>query len=276
MNDKTDNPVEYDNLEDILGEEEEEETTETGEEEEEDAPAGEEEEEEKPEGEDDEFRFAEDDTRVPEKFRGKTPFEVLESYSNLEAHVNQKAIEIAKSMLPGGQSPDKKSVDDTKDLEDDFGLTEEQMKAMTPKQFLAHVNKTITERAQKIVSETLQRTTDMQSTVRKDIRAATKAHPHLKTNKEYRENVLDIIEAAKARGNNMTLAEACKVADKRMGIKPGEAPADGGTPKPKKKVRTAVETTDGPTPGKNDTEEDEVRKGILGSQSTNGLGGLGI
>lgn len=272
----TDNP-EYENLEDILEEgAEEEETTETGEEEEDAPKPGEEEEEDEPE-EKDEFRFADDDERVPEKFRGKTPFEVLESYSNLEAHVNQKAIDLAKSMLPGGQDPNRKSVTDTKDTEDDFGLTEEQMKAMTPKQFMAHVNKTITERAQKIVSETLQRTTDMQSTVRRDIRAVTKTHPHLKTNKEYRENVLDIIEAAKARGKNLTLAEACKTADKRMGIKPGAAPAgDDPAPKPKKKPRTAVETTDGPTPGKNDTEEDSVRKGILGSQSTNGLGGLGI
>jgi len=175
MSEKPDNPVDYENLEDVLEEgAEEEETTETGEEgEEEEAPeTGDDDEEEEEQPEDG------DDPRIPEKFKGKSAAEIAEAYTNLEAHVNQKAIDIARSMLPGGQKPDAKSVQDTKDMEDDFGLTEEQMKNMSPKQFLAHVNKTITERAQKIVQETLQRTTDMQSTVRKEIREVTKVHPH--------------------------------------------------------------------------------------------------
>lgn len=275
MSTETDNP-DYENLEDVLEEEaEEEEESETGEEEEEeDAPAGEEEEEDKPA--DSEFRFP-DDEKVPEKFRGKTAYEVLESYSNLEGMVNQKAIEIAKSMLPGGQKPDEKKANEEElDIQKELGLTEAEMQKMTPKQFMQHMNKLITTRAQKIVRDTLQQTTDMQNTVRKEIREVTKVHPHLKTNKDYREAVLDIIEAGKARGKDVTLAEACKIADKRMSIKPGEAPAGGEEEKkPKKKPRTAVETTDGPGGDKVDTEEEAVKKGILG-QSTNGLPGLGV
>lgn len=277
MNQPTDNPVDYENLEDALNEEaaEEEETTETGEEEEtEETPAGEEEQE-KPAGE--EFRFPDNDPRVPEKFRGKTAFEVLESYSNLEGMVTQKAIEIAKGMLPGGHKVDeKKAGEEEIDIQKELGLSEEEMQKMTPKQFMMHMNKLITTRAQKIVQDTLQQTTEMQNTVRKEIREVTKAHPHLKTNKDYRETVLDIIEAGKARGKDLSLAEACKIADTRMGIKPGQAPAgDTTTTTTKPKPRTAVETTDGPGGGKVDTEEDAVKKGILG-QSTNGLPGLGI
>ena len=276
MNTTTDNP-DYENLEEILGEEEEVEEveTETGKEEEEEEAGeegkeGAEEEEEKEEAP--EFKFADDDERVPEKFRGKTPFEVLESYSNLEGMVNTKALDIAKQML-GGKKPDEEAAKDG-EVEDDFGLTEDQMKAMTPKAFLAHINKTITERAQKIVTDTLSRTNEVRNTVKTEIRTVTKAHPHLKTNPDYRKIVLDTIEAAQNRGEKLTLTDACKQVDKAMGIKPG-APAKDPA-KPKKKPRTAVETTDGPGGGEDDSEEKKVQDGILGAQSTNGGPSFGV
>lgn len=254
----TDNP-EYDNLEGVLDEEEapeEEEDTETGEEgEEEEAP--EPGKEEKPE----------DDARIPEKFKGKTAAEIAEAYTNLEAMVDQKAMQKAQELL-GGLKPNNKAVPE---VEEDLGLTEEQMAKMTPKQFLAHINKTITERAKKIAQDTFNRTNEVRTTVKNEVRETTKNHPHLKTNPNYRSIVIDMIDAAAARGEKLTLKEACKKADEAMGIKP--EPAKPAVVE-KKKPRTGVEKVTGADAEPVLDDEDQVKAGILGAGARIGLGGL--
>lgn len=255
-----DNP-EYENLEEILDEAPEEE-------EEDDAPAT---------GDDEEAVEVDEeeqpDKRIPEKFKGKTAAEIAEAYTNLESHVNTKALAIAKDLM-GGKAPSKDAAKKN-EVEDDLGLTDEELKNMSPKQFLQHINKTINDRATKIASETITRSTSTRENVRKEIRDVTKAHPHLKTNDDYKNIVLDMIEASNARGEQLTLKQACAKADKAMGIKPAAPAADPA--KPKKKLRTAVETTDGPGIKPETTEDDDVRARILGGgKSPGGLKGLGL
>lgn len=259
---QNDNP-DFENLEEELDDEEEEEL----EEEEEAETVEEEEEEDKPQT----TVQKDDDPRIPEKFKGKTAAEIAEAYTNLESLVNTRAIEIAKGLMDG-KMPSKEAIKNNEKEEDDFGLTEEELKNMTPKQFLAHVNKTITERAQKIVSDTMARTTEVRSAVKKDVAEATKAHPHLKTNKAYRDVVIDMIDAAQARGTKLTLKEACKKADEAMGIK--VEPAKPEVVVPKKKPRTGVEKVQGTDGEPVLDEEEKVKAGILGAGARVGLGGL--
>lgn len=253
------------NLEDLFDEEEEQEEEEssTVDEEEEEEIEEEEEEDKKPEK-------VEDDPRIPAKFKGKTAAEIAEAYTNLESHMNTKAIEIAQQLL-GGQKPNKDAVKEN-EVEDDFGLTEEELKNMSPKDFLNHVNKTITERAQKIVADTMARTTEVRTAVKRDVRDAVKVHPHLKTNKQYRDIVIDMIDAAAARGKHLSLKDACKRADEAMNIKAEPAKP----PEKPKKPRTGVERTDGVQGDDNLDEEDKVKAGILGGHKSTGLGGLGV
>ncbi len=261
----TDNP-EFDELDTALNGEEdiEDEDTETGEE-------GEDDEETPAPGTDDQQLPAPTDPRIPKKFEGKTAAEIAEAYTNLEAMVNTKALEIAQNLM-GGKAPNKEAVEQN-EVEDDLGLTEEQLKNMSPKQFLQHINKTVTEKAKKIVADTLARTTQVRATVKAEVRDVTKNHPHLKTNTQYRSIVLDMIDAAQARGEKLTLKDACKKADEAMGIKV-EPPKPAAPAAPKKKPRTGVETvigTDGDTPL---DDEEQVRAGILNAGARGGLGGL--
>lgn len=260
----TDNP-EYDDLDKALEEEDapEEDDTETGEEgdEEEEAPAP---------AEDKSKEVEKPDARIPEKFKGKSAAEIAEAYTNLEAMVNTKALEIAQGLM-GGKKADPETIK-KHEVEDDLGLTEEQLKSMSPKQFLAHINKTITERAQRIASETFQRTNEVRTTVRNEVREVTKTHPHLKTNPKYREIVIDMIDAAQARGEKLTLKDACKKADDAMGIK--VEPAKPAEPAVKKKPRTGMEKVVGTEDTEVLDDEEKVKQGILSAGPRVGLGGL--
>ena len=270
MSKETDNP---ENLGDMLEEEldNEEQPSETGEEEEEEEEeeeAGKEGEEEQEEG--DEQKKEEDDSRIPEKFKGKSAAEIAEAYTNLEGMITQKAMNLAQTMM-GGKKPDEEARKKAEE-EEDIGLTDEEIKKMTPKQFVQHMRKLTDQRAQKIVADTIARQNEVRTNIRREIKAATKDHPHLKTNQQYRSIVLDIIDARKARGETITLKKACEEADSALNIKPEDKPKVNT-----KKKRAQVETTDGPAGKKDLDDEEKVKAGILGaSQSTPGLGGLGV
>lgn len=243
--------------------------------EEESSEAGEDE-----EGDDDKDEDEEDDGEefvLPEKFKGKKPEEIAKAYTNLEKSVERLAMKRAKEILAkaGTQRPKGKAKTDdelAKDLEKmDFSK-------MDPKEFARWTLQQIDARAVKKAQEIYDQSNQVRGAVSKEIREATKAHPHLKENAEYREVVISLIEAAAARGDTMTLKAACQKADKAMGIKPGEKKDDkDGKGGEKKKPRTGVEKPTGTDSDPNKTEEDKIKESIMGGgKSTGALGGLGV
>lgn len=274
--------------EEILDEEEVEEENDAAEDEEEDSDSAdekdEEETEEEDESEDDEKGGDEDeeekdekkngdkkDIELPEKFRGKSTKQIIDMYTNLEGMIADKALKMAGDFL---KKKGLKAVDEDKkeNEEDEFdlGLTDEQINKMSPKDFGKHLNRKITEKATKIAQETLERSEEVRGNVKREIAEATKTHPHLKENKEYRDVVLSIIEAANAKGEVVTLKSACEKADRALGVKKEEK-------KEKKPLRTAVEKGEGGDESKPLSDEDKVLKGIVNAGKNNSfLGGLGV
>lgn len=268
-----------------------------GEEDEEDSPEEEEEEsedeEEDGEESDDEDEDAgdEDDDdedgefKMPEKFKGKSAEEIAKAYANLEKNVDARALKKAQDLLQKGGGLKKK--DGTKPTKQELDDFEEELKKMDftkmkPAEFARWMNQRIMVQATKVAQGIFERSTQLKQSVSREIAEATKAHPHLKENENYREIVISMIEAAAGRGETMTLREACKKADKAMGIKPG-APKkkegdddDGGEGKPKKKPKTGVEKPEGGAGGKEKTDEERVKEGLLSGGSSAGLGGLGV
>jgi len=211
---------------------------------------------------------------MPEKFKGKSPEEIVKAYQNLEGMVGQKALEMAQAFLTK-QGIKAKPEDGKKKEDDEFdlGLTDEEIAKMTPKEFARHMNRKITEKATEIARDAIERSNEVKTNVAREIKAATKLHPHLKTNKEYRELVLDIIEAGNAKGKVITLKEACEKANKALNVKPGESKADEGD---KKKKKPAVEKQDGSDGKPMKTEEQRVKEGMMNAGSSTFLGGLGV
>lgn len=217
---------------------------------------------------------------MPDKFKGKTAEEIAKSYTELEGMIGDKALEMAQSFLSKKGIKAKKEDAENKDGDDeefDIGLTDEEIAKMSPKEFARHLNRKITEKATEIARNAIERSNEVKTNVSREIKEATKAHPHLKENKEYREIVLSIIEAANAKGKIVTLKEACEKADKAMNIKPSEKKDDAGADGKKKKPKTAVEKQDGSDGKPVKTDEDRVKEGMLNAgQSTGFLGGLGV
>lgn len=264
MNQPTDNPT---NLEEMLQEEDDiqEEDVATGDEPEEDEPEDQEE-----------------DADIPEKFRGKTVKDVVQSYTELERSmhfkVQEEALRIAQQLMQG-KPVDPNAAKEEED-EDDLGLSDEQISKLTPKEFIKLVNKNAIERAQRMVSKTITQQNTMLDSVRREIRDVTKEYPEIKTNKNFRNIIIDMVDAASARGQKLSLKDATKRAADALGIKPGEA-APAAEDKPaapvKKKLRTAMERPRGTDGEQNKTDDQIVKEGILnaGKKST-ALGGLGV
>ena len=217
---------------------------------------------------------------MPDKFKGKTAEEIAKSYTELEGMIGDKALEMAQSFLAKKGIKAKKEDAENKDGDDeefDIGLSDDEIAKMSPKEFARHLNRKITEKATEIARNAIERSNEVKTNVSREIKEATKAHPHLKENKEYREIVLSIIEAANAKGKIVTLKEACEKADKAMNIKPSERKDDAGDQGKKKKPKTAVEKQDGSDGKPVKTDEDRVKEGMMNAgQSTGFLGGLGV
>jgi len=218
---------------------------------------------------------------MPDKFKGKTAEEIAKSYTELEGMIGDKALEMAQSFLAKkgikAKPEDGKKKDGEDDEDFDIGLTDEEIAKMSPKEFARHLNRKITEKATEIARNAIERSNEVKTNVSREIKDATKAHPHLKENKEYREIVLSLIEAANAKGKIVTLKEACEKADKAMNIKPSERKDDAGADGKKKKPKTAVEKQDGSDGKPVKSDEDRVKEGMMNAgQSTGFLGGLGV
>lgn len=267
-----DNSAEGEEEEDNSPEEEEEEGAEEGEEEEES--------EEGEEGEEGEFV-------MPEKFKGKSAEEIAKAYANLEQNVDARALKKAQDLLQKGGGLRKK--DGTKPTKKELDDFEEELKKvdftkMKPDEFARWMNQRIMVQATRIAQGIFERSTALKQSVSKEIAEATKVHPHLKDNENYREVVISMIEAAAGRGETLTLKQACAKADKAMGIKPGapkpkdkeEGEEGEEEEQPKKKPKTGVEKPEGGGGSKEKTDEERVKEGLLSGGSSSGLGGLGV
>ena len=257
----------------------EEEESESEPEDEEEKEEGEEDEEEKSEDEDEEEGEEDDEEFVmPSKFKGKSAEEIAKAYANLEKNVDARALKKAQDLLQKGGGLRKK--DGTKPTKEELNDFEEELKKMDfskmkPDEFARWMNQRIMVQATRVAQGIFERSTALKQSVSKEIAEATKVHPHLKDNESYREIVMSMIEAAAGRGETMTLREACKKADKAMNIKPGEKKEEEGEEK-KKKPKTGVEKPEGAGGGKDKTEEERVREGLLHGGNSSGLGGLGV
>lgn len=219
------------------------------------------------------------DESIPEKFRGKSPEDVVKSYVELERMIGRKAEELAEGILKEkGIQITKEQKQDVKEVVEEIDFSKIDFTKMTPTDFakwmIGEVDKRAEAKARHIVSQT----STTQETVRTEIAAAQQKHPHLKENQEYRETVLAFIENASARGETLSLEDACQKVDKLMGVKPAEVVEK--KPEEEKKVikRTGMERSSNNDSGQNADEDERMRQGIMGAggAARGPLGGLGI
>jgi hypothetical protein len=223
-----------------------------------------------------EYVLPNDDT-VPEKFRGKTPNDVVQSYVELEKMITKKAQEIAQGMINNnGQNITPEQKKDVKDIIEDVDLTKVDFTKMKPEDFarwmFGEMDKRVEARARHIVTQT----STVQQSVQQEVVDAQAKHPHLKDNGEYRETVIAFIENASARGETLSLEDACQKVDKLMGVT-ATPPEKKEEPKPNPVKRAGVEKTKPGDGASNLNDEDRVKQGMLsagGGKSP--MGGLGI
>lgn len=260
--------MEKDNLKPI--EEMEEETQE-------EEATGSEENEEQEEETQDEYTLP-DDESIPEKFRGKTPKDVLQSYVELERMIGKKAETLAEEMLQQrGISITKEQKKDIKDVADDIDFDKMDFTKMSPKDFAKWMLGEVEKRAEAKARHIVTQTSSLQHSVQNEVKEAQEKYPQLKTNEEYRETVLAFIENASARGETLSLDAACQKVNKLMGVTEQKKEEKEEVKKPNPVKRAGVEKAKPVDSGENMDEEERVKQGMMsagGGKSP--LGGLGI
>jgi len=258
-----------DNLREELGEDtpEEVETPETPETDVEETP--EEDEPETPETpEDDE----EDDKDIPEKFRGKSAKEIIASYQELEKLIGQRALGKGERKDLKDAGLGRKDLGNMEDMQKIVAETD--FSKMDAKQFAQWMVDVTDKRATERAREIYQTASTVQNAVRTEIEEATEKFPLLKSNREFRDLTLSVIEADASRGTTTPIIEAAQKVSAMIGVQKKEEDAKKNA---QTRKRTAVETTQGGDGGKKDTDEERVLKGMLGGGKTaSPLGGLGI
>ena len=125
----------------------------------------------------------------------------------------------------------------------------------------------------------MQERSAVQQSVAQEIREAKKDHPLLKTNAEYRELVLALIDNAAQKGVHMPLKEACAKVDAFSGTAKGETTTTEKERTRLKKAKAVVERGGGSSASPDDGKGAETKRlesvfGTGGSKSP--LGGLGV
>jgi len=230
--------------------------------------------------------------QVPEKFKNKTREEIARSYTELEkmrqkdlATLEEKAKQKAEEIAGLEQSGKKKEVVEAKgdlaQIEEDIdkAIDGADYENMDPKSYAKFLVKNIRKMAEAVAADRYSTEQNLRSRIKDEIRDVTKLFPILadETKPEFRELVLDIIGASKAKGKDISLEEATEKAAKAMGITKGEPAAPEVPEETKKEVKKpkAIEKSQ-PTAieGDNESEEDAVKKGIMGAGYNGSLGGL--
>jgi hypothetical protein len=178
-----------------------------------------------------------------------------------------------------GEGDDKKREKETDKKKTKVGKIEipsnEELSKMSPAQFAEWVIKHI----QSQVDSTVQERSAVQQSVAQEIREAKKDHPLLKTNAEYRELVLALIDNAAQKGVHMPLKEACAKVDAFSGTAKGETTTTEKERTRLKKAKAVVERGGGSSASPDDGKGAETKRlesvfGTGGSKSP--LGGLGV
>ncbi|MFA4846105.1 MAG: hypothetical protein WC654_06125, partial [Patescibacteria group bacterium] len=201
----------------------------------------------------------------PERWHGKSREDVIREIESMEGKKGK------------GEGDDKKKETDKKKTE--VGKIEipsnEELSKMSPAQFAEWVLKHI----QSQVDSTVQERSAVQQSVAQEIREAKKDHPLLKTNAEYRELVLALIDNAAQKGVHMPLKEACAKVDAFSGTAKGETTTTDKERTRLKKAKAVVERGGGSSASPDDGKGAETKRlenvfGTGGSKSP--LGGLGV
>lgn len=213
-----------------------------------------------------------DDSEIPEKFRGKSAKEIIASYQELEKLIGQRALGKGerKDLKDAGLGrKDLGSMEDMKKI-----IAETDFTKMDAQQFAQWMIDMSDKRATERAKEIYQTASTVQQAVRTEIEEATTKFPLLKSNREFRDLTLAVIEADASRGTVTPIIEAAQKVSAMMGVQKKEEDAKKNA---QTRKRTAVETTQGGDGGKKDTDEEKVLKGILGGgKKSTALGGLGI
>lgn len=210
-----------------------------------------------------------EDEDLPEKFKGKSKKDIAQSYIELEKLIGSKG---------GGITEEKKeelrdrgfTEKNIKDLE---GIKKELDKVdfntVDPRQFFGwafeQMANIATNRAQKVFDES----SKVKESVRKEIHEAEKEYPILKENNKFRNMVKSLIKSERADGNEITLIEACKqVAELINYKKPTEINRKA------KQADLAIEGGDSGLESEKDTEEERIKKGMIGGGKVGAFGGI--
>jgi len=276
-----------DNLKEELGEEEEVEETEEAEEsddeEESDEEADEEEgsdeeeeesgDEEEDSGDDEEEDDEEDDEDIPEKFKGKSAKEIIKSYQALEKLMGQRNLTKQERKDLKELGFDRKDVDGMEDMKKIVEGTD--FTKMTPQEFATWLLEQSNKQAETRAQEIYRNASTVQQAVKTEIGEATDKYPLLKSNKEFRDLTLSVIEADAASGKMTPIIEAAGRVAKLMGAK---EKSDKKKTTKKLRKRTAVEQKGSGSGAPKKTDDQKVLEGILGAGDKGGnpMGGLGI
>ncbi len=208
-----------------------------------------------------------------DRWHGKSREEVIKNYEELEQQSTQQ-----KNKKPDDK-PEPKKQESKKESGDELGVpSDEDLAKMTPKDFAQWMIQTVS----RMVEKTYDTRGQVKDAVRGEIRQVQKEHPLLKTNQEYRDLVLAMIDTAAKKGTVLPLKEACSKVDGLIGKVKGEDGENKVSDEDKarlKKAKAQVERGAGaPTsPGEDKGAEQKRLESIFGTgRSKSPFGGLGV
>ncbi len=172
------------------------------------------------------------------------------------------------------EDPEKPETQQAKTDEPEIPADEELAK-MTPKGFAEWMIKTVG----KMVEKTYDTRSKVKDAVATEIREVQKDHPLLKTNQEYRELILALIDTAAQKGTVMPLKEACAKVDTMIGTARGGNKITEEDKARLKKAKAQVERGAGApaSPGEEKGAEQQRLESIFGTgRSKSPFGGLGV
>ena len=209
---------------------------------------------------------------MPEKFKGKSAEEIARSYVELEKLIEKKAEKRVKEILEEEKS--KEEEEEPEEITPPMKEGEIDFASMTPNEFADWVRQEIDKRAEEKAKKIFDESAAVKESVSAEIAEAQEKYPLLKTSDEYRELVLAIIESAASKGEIVSLEDACKKVEGVIGKKEEIGKEEE---EKLKKARAIVEKSGGVLGiGEPETEEERIKKALLGEGPKSPLGGLGI
>lgn len=212
-------------------------------------------------------------TEKQDRWHGKSREEVIKSYEELEKQAQDSKEKKSESASDTEKPQDQKQKKAGEELEIP---TDEELAKMTPKGFAEWMINTVG----KMVEKTYDTRGKVKEAVSAEIREAQKEHPLLKTNQEYREMILALVDAAAQKGTVMPLKDACAKVDTMIGRVKGDDNKITDEDKARlKKAKAQVERGAGApaSTGEEKGAEQKRLENIFGTgRSKSPFGGLGV